>query len=348
MKHRALTVSSFTAQITFGIVVLALLIAVSPGIGSQPIGVVSAWRSLWDHEPSQTYSIAFQIRLPRTIRALLAGASLSLTGAVFQTVFRNVLATPYTLGIASGGSLGALLAWKLGILGTFLGLSGTSWCAFAGCGIVVGLVFALSRVCRLSGTSLVLAGVIISLFCSAAMMFVTYLADVRETFFVVRWMMGNLDESGYGQLGRVLPLILLSWVVLLCFGGALNQLALGEELAASRGVRPAAVQSICIIFGSLSTACIVSLCGPIGFVGLIVPHAARLIIGHDHRVLLPSVALWGAAFLIVCDWLTRLVPRWYGVLVSGEFTAAALPIGVMTAVIGAPAFVVLLLRRRLL
>lgn len=340
MNQRPFTASSFATQIAIAATVVLLVMALSPGVGSQPIGVIDAWRSLGDRE-STTYYIAFQIRLPRTVRALLAGASLSLTGAVFQTVFRNVLATPYTLGIASGGSLGALLAIKLGV-GVLLGLPGVMWCAFAGCSGVVGLVFLLAIVYRLSGNSLVLAGVTIGLFCSAMIMFVTYLSDVRETFTVVRWMMGNLEAVGYGHLWRVAPIVFVSWGVLLWFARSLNQLALGDELAASRGVRPAAVQVVCIGVGSLATACVVSLCGPIGFVGLIVPHAARLIIGGDHRILLPTVALWGGAFLVVCDWLTRLAPHWYGVMVSGEYTAASLPIGVMTALIGAPMFLVLL------
>ncbi len=344
MSAKSSTSSRFALHIALGLVVVATLIAVSPGIGSQKIGVVDAWRHLFDTE-SRIHIIAFQLRLPRAIKALVAGFTLALAGAVYQTLFRNVLATPYTLGIAGGGSLGALIAIKFGFVATVLGYSGDVWCSFLGAGIVVCLVFLMARGRRhISGNTLILGGVTIGLFCSAMMMFVTYLADVRETFFIVRWMMGSLEEIGNERVMGMLPPLAVSWVVLLLHARALNQYEMGTEIATSRGINAGLLQVICVGFASLATACIVSICGPIGFVGLIVPQAVRLMTGRDHRILLPAAAIWGGAFLILSDWLSRLLPVWYASLVSRDIGAFPLPIGVMTAVIGAPIFIALLWR----
>ncbi|MEE9296799.1 MAG: iron ABC transporter permease [Phycisphaerae bacterium] len=345
MSPRVFSASRFAKHVGAGVVVVALLIAISPGIGSQPIGVIEAWKH-WSDTDSSVYYIAFQLRLPAALKALVAGFSLSLAGAAYQTLFRNVLATPYTLGIASGGSLGALMAFKFGLTGVMLGLPGEAWCAFLGCSVVVALVFLMagSRH-RIAGNTLVLGGVTIGLFCSAMMMFVTYLADVRETFFIVRWMMGSLETVGHVEVPRILIPLSVSWLVLFAYSRSLNQFDLGEEMAASRGVRPATIYMTCIGSASLATACIVSICGPIGFVGLIVPQAVRLVLGRDHRLLLPTAALWGGAFLIVCNWLTHLVPGWYSRLVGLNIAPFPLPIGVMTAVIGAPVFMFMLWHR---
>ncbi len=334
----------FAFHITIGLIALAALVAISPGIGSQDVGVSDAWRH-WSDTESRIHVIAFQLRLPRALKALVAGFTLALAGAVYQTLFRNVLATPYTLGIAGGGSLGALIAIKCGFDAVVLGYSGDVWCSFLGAAAVVSLVFLMARSRRhISGNTLILGGVTIGLFCSAMMMFVTYLADVRETFFIVRWMMGSLEAIGNQRVvGMLIPLC-VSWGVLLWHARALNQFDVGDEVAASRGVNPAVVQILCVAFASLATACVVSICGPIGFVGLIVPQAVRLVVGRDHRILLPVAAIWGGAFLIVCDWLSRVLPVWYGAFAGHDFGAFPLPIGVMTAVLGAPVFIVLLWR----
>ncbi|NOT02503.1 MAG: iron ABC transporter permease [Phycisphaerales bacterium] len=327
-------------------VAVAIVVIVSPGIGTQPISVIEAWRH-WPDDSSAVHHIAFDLRLPRAVTALVAGATLALAGGVFQTLFRNPLATPYTLGIASAGSLGALIGLKMGLAGTLLGLPQYSWCALLTSAMVVGLIFLLAGTTyRLSGNALVLAGVTIGLFCGAMMMFVTYVSDVRETFAIVRWMMGSLEKYGYGEITGIIGPLIVSWTVLIACAGRLNQFEMGDELAASRGVNLFRLHLATIGFASLATACIVSVCGPIGFVGLIVPHAARLVIGRDHRVLLPAVALWGAVFLVVCDWFSVLAPVWAGRWTGMESTAAPLPIGVVTALVGAPLFLVLLGRSR--
>lgn len=341
-----LSASRYWGSLVGGLLFLAVLILLSPGMGTVQVGVVDAWRVLFDgRTDSVEYSIAFGQRLPRAFTALMAGVTLALCGAVFQTLFRNPLATPYTLGIASGGSLGALIAFEAGWGGLVLGFSAVQLLAFAGALGVVGLVFGLARSSlKLGSYTLLLAGVTIGFFCSAMMMFVTYLADVTETFRIVRWMMGSLDTVGMSA--APLWLVLLPcWLVLIWQARALGQFELGEEIASSRGVHPARLQLICILVASVATAMVVSICGPIGFVGLIVPHIVRLLVGPDKRILLPASAMAGGAFLIVCDWMSWAIPRWYGTVAGRELTAARLPIGVITALIGAPLFLILLVRR---
>ncbi|HUU82403.1 MAG TPA: iron ABC transporter permease [Phycisphaerae bacterium] len=334
--------------LSVGVCALAAVAAIliSPGVGTTPLGLVDAWKSLGDPEGhAQAYTIAFGLRLPRAGKALLVGMTLALCGAVFQTLFRNPLATPYTLGIASGGSLGALVAIKLGLVGGFLFLSPVTLCAFAGAAAVVAAVATLARATRgMSSNSLLLGGVTIAFFCSALMLFVQYFASEREAFAIMRWMMGSLETVGIEEAFGLLPLLVVAWGVLLMQARALNQYELGEEVAASRGVDPGHLQAVCIGFASLATAAVVSVCGPIGFVGLIVPHAVRGVFGRDARILLPTAALLGGTFLIVCDWVSALGPRVYGRLVGQEYIAH-LPIGVTTALIGAPLFLVILRRR---
>jgi len=348
MSRTGLTPKRFTSHVLLAAAVLLVVLAVSPGVGTQPIGVIDAWRAiLGGDRDSQAYLIAFDLRLPRALIAATAGLTLALCGAVFQTLFRNVLATPYTLGVASGGSLGAVIGIKLGLTTIFLGMPPVSWCALAGALGVVLLLFVLAgATCRISGNALVLAGVTIGLFCGSMIMFVTYIADVRELFFAVRWTMGNLEAHGYRSLGGVIVPLIVCWTVLISRARPLNQFELGEELAASRGVHPVGLQIVCILFASVAVACVISICGPIGFVGLIVPHLVRLIVGRDHRLLLPTAAVWGGTFLVVCDWLAQRIPVWYGQWTGQEFTGASLPIGVMTSLLGGPAFIVLLVRNR--
>lgn len=328
---------------------LLLVLLISPGVGTQTssLGVVDAWRAFLDpqRDPSH-YTIAFTLRMPQTLLALQAGVTLGLCGAVFQTLFRNPLATPYTLGISSGGSLGALIAIKFGFEISILGLSSVSLCAFVGALAVIAVVFLFTRGGRrLSTTELLLAGVTMGLFCSALMMLVTYISDERQTFAIVRWMMGSLKTIGSLESTSGLPLLLPAWFVLLLCARPLNQYLLGDELAASRGIRVARLKLLCVLFTSLATAAVVAVCGPIGFVGLVVPQMTALVVGRDCRILLPASALLGGVFLAVCDWMSQLVPGWVGSLVGRQLASASLPIGVVTAIVGVPLFLLLLLRR---
>jgi len=346
MQRPGLTPSRLGLSLGVSLFAVIVVLIISPGIGSLPIGVAQAWRH-WSKPDSDIHRIAFDLRLPRAMTALVVGTTLSICGAVFQTLFRNVLATPYTLGIATGGSLGALLSLKLGVTLSILGLPAISWCAMLGSGSVVAMVLILAGATyRLSGNALVLAGVTIGLFCGSLMMFVTYLADVRETFAIVHWMMGSLESFGYGSLVSIIGPVALAWIMLVAAAPALNQFAMGEEIAASRGVRTGRMQVVTIGLASMATACVVSIAGPIGFVGLVVPHSVRLIMGYDHRLLLPLAGVWGGVFLVGCDWLSHLIPSWYAAWTGGFRESSSLPIGVMTSVIGAPVFLILLAKNR--
>jgi iron complex transport system permease protein len=344
-----LTKRRYVAYLAPCLALLCGVLLLSPGIGSRSghVGLSDAWQAYFNHETdSVTYWIAFRLRLPRTLLALEAGITLALCGAVFQTLFRNPLATPYTLGIASGGSLGALIAIKLGIGTCVLGISGITLSAFVGAMVVIIIVFLLARGARrLTTHELLLAGVTLGLFCSAMMMLVTYLSSARETFVIVRWMMGSLDTISNLKFTSILPMILPGWIVLICSARSLNQYLLGEELAAARGVNVVRLQAVCILFASLATAAVVSVCGPIGFVGLVVPHITALVVGRDCRILLPAAALVGGVFLAVCDWLSQLAMAWAGALTGRDLEATILPIGVVTAVVGVPIFLILLHKR---
>lgn len=333
--------------IAVSLAILLIAAAVSPGIGSAPVRLVDAWRSLGDPD-STVYVIAWKLRFARALKALLAGATFALCGGVFQTLFRNPLATPHTFGIASGASLGALIAIKLNWVYSFAGVSSISIASFAGSLAVMGAIFALAKSkARLTGNTLLLAGVTIGFFCSGMMMFVTWLADVTQVHQTVRWMMGDLETYGGVELRALLPIVVPVWIIILWYARGLNQFDVGAEIAATRGVNVARMEFLLITAGCLAVAAVASMCGPIGFVGLIIPQLLRLIVGCDHRILLPAALINGATFLLVCDFLTSLVPRWYSLASGRETTAAQIPIGVMTALIGTPVFLVLLGRRRI-
>ena len=346
---KQLTRTHYFACLAVCLGLLAAILVLSPGIGSASgqVGVGQAWRAYFSGDRgSVAYYIAFEHRLPRSLLAIVVGVTLALCGAVFQVLFRNPLATPYTLGIASGGALGALIAINLGISARLLGLPGMTVASFLGAFAVIAVILTFTRgTRRLTTNELLLAGVTLGLFCSGMMMLVTCLSNVRETFAIVRWMMGSLDTIGQGTLVSILPLTLPAWIILTLSARSLNQYVLGEELASARGVNVARLQLVCLIFASLATAAVVSMCGPIGFVGLVVPHLTALLVGRDCRILLPASALLGGVFLAVCDWLSQLAMGWVGAATGRYLGSAILPIGVVTAVVGVPIFLVLLHRR---
>jgi iron complex transport system permease protein len=281
---------------------------------------------------------AMAFRMPRVVLGVLAGAALALVGASFQAMLRNPLATPYTLGIASGGSLGAYVAVQFNLAATLGELGGLQVSAFAGAAVVCGGVYLMAR--RRGGISmmgLLLAGVTIGLICSAVILLIRFFMEPHTAKIMDRWVMASLELWSYRQYASMMPLLLPGVVLLLAQGPAYNQLALGEDLAAARGVNVNAVRTATFVGGSLVTASVVSVAGPIGFVGLIVPHALRRLTGPDHRLLLPASLLGGGVLLVACDTLSRgLFP----------LIGAQLPVGVITSLIGGPFFIAILLSRR--
>jgi len=278
--------------------------------------------------------IIYELRIPRVLFAFTAGCGLALCGMVFQAMFRNPLATPFTLGVASGASLGAAISVYAGISFTILGLSATSLSAFAGALIAISFVYSISRFrFGFSGETLLLTGVAISFFFSSLILFIQYLSNVADSFQIIRWLMGSLTVVGYQELKQLLPFVTLTAVVIIYLSRELNLLMAGDEIALSRGVSVKYVRYVLFFVTSLCVGAIVALCGPIGFVGMMVPHICRLIIGEDHRYLIPATLLFGGSFLVICDTIARLI-----------IAPAELPVGVITTLLGGPFFLWLLMR----
>lgn len=283
------------------------------------------------------YEIAINQRLPRILLAFLAGGSLAIAGAVFQALLRNPLATPHTLGVSSGGALGAATAIFLDVTRFRIGsFSSVQLFALLGslCAMLVIYLLARRRD-NFSTMKLLLAGVTMALISSALIMFVRYMAQPDKLVVLDRWLMGGLDIRGYRSLASVLPIMLPALAVLLSQVEKLNHLSFGEELAMGRGINTTQVQIIAFVGGSALTASVVSVAGPIGFVGLIIPHAFRLILGPDHRPLFISSFFGGGTFLVIADTFARTI-----------LSPTELPVGVLTAMLGGPFFLFLLSRRQ--
>lgn len=277
-------------------------------------------------------AIVWELRLPRVILATLVGAGLSVCGAVLQSMLRNPLADPFMLGISSGAGLGAVMVLILGIGAGSIGLAGG---AFVGALATFGLVMMVSRLAGRSIAVLILTGVAIAQLCSAITSFVLYVfATAHETRGVLFWLMGSLSSSHWGDIGISAAIVTVGLIV--CIGAAsqLDAFTFGEDSAASLGVNVARTRGILLAVTALITAVLVSSSGSIGFVGLTLPHAARALVGVKHRVLIPTSALLGAIFLLWVDTLARTM-----------IAPQELPVGVMTAIIGVPAFVAILVQR---
>ena len=314
----------------------AAAIVLSPLAGSTHVDLRRALDRSVPFADNVDAQILFVARLPRTLAGALVGAALATAGVVFQGLLRNPLATPFTLGVSAGAALGAMLAitfnWSL----PALGVSPVPLASFVGSIGAVAVVYSLARA-RHSGLStdvLLLAGVTMNAFFSALILFVQYFADFAETYRTLRWLMGDLDVSSYEPLVTALPLLLISFGVFGWLAKPLNLLSLGPESAESRGVDVARAQRAAFLSASLATGAAVSIAGPIGFIGIVVPHLVRLMVGSDHRVVLPASALFGSAFLVGCDLVARTA-----------LSPLELPVGVITALIGGPFFLWLLVRR---
>lgn len=271
-------------------------------------------------------TILFEIRFPRVVLGALVGAALAMAGGAYQGVFRNPLADPYLLGVAAGAGLGATLAFSLGLDRVLV-----APLAFVGGLIAVGVTYALGRaVGGRTTTSLILAGVAVSAFATAVQTFLLQrrIDVLREVY---SWILGRLTTVGWTEVLTLIPYAVVAGAVVIGSGRLLDVLRVGDEEAASLGVRVDRVRAVVVIAATLATAAAVSVSGLIGFVGIIVPHTVRLMFGWSYRVILPLSAILGAAFLVVADVAARTV-----------MTPAELPIGVVTAFLGAPFFVLVL------
>jgi iron complex transport system permease protein len=294
------------------------------------------WREITGQAPmTEIGTIFLTQRVPRVLLALLAGGALGLAGAAFQVLLRNPLATPYTLGVASAGALAAAVSLVWPALAVAFGpFSTTQAAALAGGSLAAVFIYVVARQTRgLSTHVLLLAGVALNLFCGAALLLVRFLADPYHLVAVDRWLMGGLVTVGYVELLGMLPFVLVGGVMLVTQAHALNQLAFGEEVAGSRGVRVPRVLTLTFAGSVLLTTGVVAVAGPIGFVGLIVPHVVRMLSGPDQRIVMPASALLAGALLALCDAVARTC-----------VAPTEIPVGVITACLGAPVFLVILLR----
>jgi iron complex transport system permease protein len=308
----------------------------APTVGSTTISLGKAFdRSIpWDANVDA--QIFFVARLPRVLAGALVGATLAAAGVVLQALLRNPLATPFTLGVSAGASLGAMLAVTMKLEFGLLGVTSIPLASFAGSLIATAIVYALASSQRrgLSTNVLLLAGVTLNAFFSALILFVQYIADFAEALRAIRWMMGGLDVAGYTPIVAALPFVVVAFGVFAIMPRTLNLLSVGADAAAAKGVEVTSAQRLAFLSASLATGAAVSLGGPIGFIGIIVPHLVRLLVGSDHRIVLPASGLFGAAFLVLCDLAARMV-----------MAPLEIPVGVVTALIGGPFFLWLLVKR---
>ena len=319
----------------FGAVAVAACL-LAPLVGSTRISLVHAFSRTTPFADNVDAQIFFLARMPRILAAALVGASLAIAGAVFQALLRNPLASPDTLGVSGGAALGAMIAITFHLDVSLFGVPAIPIASFAGSIGALAIVYLLATARRrgLSSMTLLLAGVALNAFFSALVLFVQYFADFAETFRSVRWLMGSLDVAGYTPIVAVIPLLALSAAGFATLPRALDLLSLGGDAAAVRGVDVRRTERIALLSASLATGASVSIAGPIAFVGIIVPHLVRLIVGADHRFVLPASALAGAALLVGCDVAARTL-----------FSPLEIPVGVITAFVGAPFFLYLLMRR---
>lgn len=323
-----------------GLGVLALSIAVAITIGPADLSVRDVFAVIGQHlglgdagVSRIRDGIVWELRLPRTLLAAICGAGLAICGAIMQSLLRNPLADPFVLGISSGASTGAVMVVILGVGGGIITLSTGAFI-----GAVVAFVMVLLLAAGAGGTPdrVVLAGVAATqLFSALTSFIVTSSADAEQTRGVLFWLLGSLSGADWADVLTCGAVCLAGLVVCITFAPALDAFAFGEDAAASLGISVRWVRLLLLVVTALITATLVSAAGAIGFVGLVLPHAARAVVGPGHRLLLPATALIGAIFLVWVDTVARTV-----------FSPQELPVGVVTALVGVPAFAVILYRRR--
>lgn len=323
--------------------VLVLAAALSVMVGKAPLPARLPWDLLaaklglaaggaW---PASAETILLDIRLPRIALAGLVGAALAIAGATYQGVFRNDLADPYVLGVASGAGLGAVVAFVLPLPPGAYRVGAVQLLAFLGALAAVAAVYAASSTGRGAPiATLLLAGVAVGAALNAVAAYLMY-ANGDQLLVIYSWFLGGFNIAGWREVALIAPAVAASAVAMALGGRTLNVLQFGDEQAATLGIRVARARLLLVVAATLAAAVAVSVAGLIGFVGLVVPHAARLLVSADHRRLLPVSALLGAAFLIGADALARGLPG-----------PVEVPVGVVTAAIGGPFFLLLLRREK--
>jgi iron complex transport system permease protein len=318
------------------ILLVVLLIAFSLGlsIGPTQSGIRSAFSALFSTAESDSvlYSIIWRIRFPRVLLAAIVGATLSLGGLVFQALLRNPLAEPFILGISGGSAIGAIIGILLG-LSRFPGICLTSFLGSLG---TLALILVMSTgKSILRKDALLLSGVMVNAFCSAIIMFLVSITQDARLHNIIFWLMGDLSAADLPQVVILGAILIPCFIVVFLFSHAMNLFMLGKDMALTMGINVRAITITLLIVTSFMVSVTVSFSGLVGFVGLVIPHLLRLVLGPDHRSLVPACLFGGAAYLVFCDLLARTLPQ------QGE-----MPAGVITALIGAPLFIILLKKSR--
>ena len=306
---------------------LLIAILLSLAIGSVFISPKEIWQVILGHGSETFTSILWKIRLPRTVLIALTGAALGGSGATYQGLFRNPLADPFLIGVASGAGLGAVIAMSVKWPYSFWGLMAIPLSAFIAALLTVFIVYSLARVGNtIPTTNLILAGVAFSSFATSLTSFLM-LRSTGEVRRALGWLLGGASQSGWTTILAIMPYLLIGIGVLIFSGHALNLLQFGDDQAQQLGLNVTRTKRILLAASSLSTAAAVAFSGIIGFIGLIVPHLIRLWFGPDYRRLLPLSILGGATALLICDVISRVI-----------IAPQEIPVGIITALIGAPFF----------
>lgn len=328
--------------ILFSLSLLAALFLVSLKCGSASIGIkegiFAVLSKIFPYFTSSKFAqtIIWELRLPRICMAIVAGASLSLAGVVMQNILRNPLASPYTLGVASGAGFGAALAIVLGA--GFLKFT-NEWMiitnAFVFSLLPAFVILGLVRFKSATSSTLVLAGIAMMYLFSAGLSLLQYLGEEHEVTAVVYWLFGSLSKASWRRLEIVATITFLLAIPLIFWSWDFNALSLGDEVALSLGVNVKRIRLLGMVIASLITAGTISFLGTIGFIGLVAPHMTRIVIGGDHRFLLPASSLLGAIILLAADTAARTI-----------LSPVVLPVGILTSFLGVPLFLYLILKRR--
>jgi iron complex transport system permease protein len=303
--------------VLLGLLLIAILLALIKGA----VNISPGNLLLGDNQ------VILNMRLLRTITAILAGCGLAVSGSALQAILRNPLAEPYLLGTSSGAGLAAVIAVILGVSRIYMPLA-----AFLGAVASIIMVYTMAREGpRISDRSLILAGVIVSIALSALIVFLVSIFGNRALHEMAWWLWGSMQVYDYRLIGLVAVPVIAGIIAIYCFSQDLNAISMGEEEALHLGIDTQNIKKIIILITAAITASLICICGIIGFVGLIVPHMMRMIVGPNHRVLIPTTCLAAAVFMVACDIISRTI-----------FAPVEIPIGVITALIGAPVFIILL------
>jgi iron complex transport system permease protein len=319
----------------FSLLVLAIALILSLAIGSVFLTPEQLWRALIGHGSQVSDAILWDIRLPRTVLIALTGMALGGSGAAYQGLFRNPLADPFLIGVASGAGLGAVIAMSVQWPYSFWGLMAIPLAAFVAGLLTIFIVYSLARVGKtIPTTNLILAGVAFSSFATSLTSFLM-LRSTNEVRRALGWLLGGATQSGWTAVLSILPYLIIGLGILTFSGHALNLLQFGDEQAQQLGLNVTRTKTILLIAASLATAAAVAFSGIIGFIGLIVPHVMRLWFGADYRRLIPLSIISGASALILSDVVARVV-----------IAPQEIPVGIVTALIGAPFFLWVLRRAK--